>query len=86
MTKPNLIQSLLWRTKKREQAKKEYDELLDLSTKTEKLSTLELSTKAVDNGAVRLLDEGTVVDTEGYPCFYIKKGAIDPDMEEMFQF
>jgi len=83
MTKPNLIQSLLWRTKQREQAKKEYDEVLTLAAKSTNDEIIKLATKVSDNGTVRLLDEGMVVDAEGYPQLYIKKGAIDAYYEQL---
>lgn len=83
MTKPNLIQSLLWRTKKREQAKKDYDEMLTLSNDTKKAPMLQLATQVTEHGTVRLLDEGMVVDSEGYPHFYIKKGAIEGYYEQL---
>ena len=73
---PNMIQQIQIRTQKRMQAKQELDSYVTLaasSNKDDKTITLSASG---DKGTYRLLDEGFVVDTEGYPLFYIMKNTI----------
>lgn len=82
--KPNLIQSLLLRTKERERAKQEYDSILTLSAeKNSKDKVLKLSSVSSGSETVRLLDEGMVVTADSYPLFYIKKGAIENYYESL---
>lgn len=73
---PNLIQQIQIRTQKRLQAKQELDSYINLalsSNKEDKTITLSASS---ESGTYRLLDEGFIVDSDGYPLFYIMKNSI----------
>ena len=61
----NIIDERNVRTIHRKLRKKQYDEILELSTKKKKHCE-----------TVRLLDEGMVVDAGGNPYFYITKGTL----------
>lgn len=54
-------------TEKRKLAKKKWDKIFNLSVPTQEVDAPE---------GVRLLDEGTVVDGDGNPWFYIRKGTL----------
>lgn len=73
---PTMIQQIQIRTQKRMQAKQQLDSYITLAAATNKEDkTITLSASGSD-GTYRLLDEGFVVDTEGYPLFYIMKNTI----------
>lgn len=64
----SLIDARNTRTIQRKLRKKEYDEIITLGVEDEK---------------PRLLDEGMVVDANGYPLFYIMKGTLEKYMEAL---
>lgn len=63
----NIIDERNIRTIHRKMKKAEYDSMIQLAVPTE-------------GQTVRLLDEGMVVDSGGYPWFYIMKGTLDKYM------
>jgi hypothetical protein len=65
------------RYEKRKKAKKNFDRMITLSSNPkDKKQSFKLSVSTKDQ-KVRLLDEGVVVDSEGYPLFYIKRGVLE---------
>lgn len=73
---PDLIEKIKARTVKRTNAKKEFDSMVDLAVNVNKENnTCKLSVSS-DGHKARLLDEGFIVDSEGYPYMYIKKGVL----------
>lgn len=74
----SLIEKRDARTKKRKEAKKMYDELIDLSLVTENDF---ITLAARENGdKVRLLDEGAIVYADGSLDIYIMRGTIEKFM------
>lgn len=76
--KPNLAQDVEKRYKNRINSKKLYDETVDLSAKQPDTGTLKLAatSESSNEGYVRLLDEGHIMDQAGRPSLYIKKGVL----------
>lgn len=72
---PDLIKEREERYEKRKKAKRDFDKVINLSVKKGDQKSFMLSVKQSDT-TVRLLDEGVVVDADGDPMFYIKKGAL----------
>lgn len=77
MDKLTMFEEMEERYNKRKKAKAKYDSIVNLSA-PEPHSTpcVKLSVKSTGQ-TVRLLDEGAIVDSEGNPYLYVKKGAIE---------
>lgn len=74
----NVLEERRHRTIHRKLAKKQYDEIMELS-----LNKLTLSPNENDEYSVRLIDEGAIVDAYGSIDVYIMKGVIDKYIEQL---
>lgn len=74
--KADLIKDIERRTEARKKAKRKFDSIVCLSASPDTDSKKMYLSASMQGQTVRLLDEGVVVSTDGYPLFYIKKGTL----------
>ena len=72
----NIIKEIERRYAIRKKAKKKFDSVINLAVSGGKESRVVSLSADLKGQTVRLLDEGMVVDANGIPLFYIKKGVL----------